>query len=78
MEGLGRNDWVWAKQCPGRCYGALNGGLPWQLQQLFMIKLLNEDGHFVVYWLALEHTTRPENSDDPNPVSKFLQVRNAP
>jgi hypothetical protein len=26
------NDWVWVKQCPGRCYGALNGHLPWQLQ----------------------------------------------
>jgi len=27
-----RNDWVWAKQRPGRCYGALNGSLPWQVQ----------------------------------------------
>jgi len=27
-----RNDWVWVKQHPGRSYGALNGGLPWQLQ----------------------------------------------
>jgi len=26
------NDWLWIKQCPGRCYGALNGRLPWQLQ----------------------------------------------
>jgi len=26
-----RNDWVWVKQCPGRCYGALNGRFPWQL-----------------------------------------------
>jgi len=24
-----RNDWVWVKQCPGRCYGQLNGRLPW-------------------------------------------------
>jgi len=34
-----RNDGVWAKQHPGRCYGMLNGHLPWQLQQLFKIKL---------------------------------------
>jgi len=27
-----RNDWVWVKQRPRRCYGALNGRLPWQLQ----------------------------------------------
>jgi len=25
------NDWVWVKHRPGRCYGALNGRLPWQL-----------------------------------------------
>jgi len=30
--GDGRNDWVWVKQRPGRCYGVLNGRLPWQLQ----------------------------------------------
>jgi len=27
-----RNDWVWVKRRPGRCYGALNGRLLWQLQ----------------------------------------------
>jgi len=27
-----QNDWVWVKQRLGRCYGALNGRLPWQLQ----------------------------------------------
>jgi hypothetical protein len=27
-----RNDWVLVKQRPGRCYGGLNGHLPWQLQ----------------------------------------------
>jgi hypothetical protein len=27
-----RNDWVWVKQHLGRCYGALYGRLPWQLQ----------------------------------------------
>jgi len=26
------NDWVWVKQCPGRCYGTLNGHHSWQLQ----------------------------------------------
>jgi len=44
-----RNDWVWVKQRPGRCYGALNGRLPWQLQRLFKIILQNEDGAFVEY-----------------------------
>jgi hypothetical protein len=38
-----RNDWVWVKQRPGRCYAALNGRLPWQLQRIFKIKLLNEN-----------------------------------
>jgi len=28
-----RNDWVWLKQRLGRCYGALNGRLLWQLHQ---------------------------------------------
>jgi hypothetical protein len=56
-----RNDWVWVKQCPGTCYGALSGHLPWQLQRLFQIKLLNENGAFVEYWLALALTTIPEN-----------------
>ena len=27
-----RNDWLWVKQHLGRCYGGLNGRLPWQLQ----------------------------------------------
>jgi hypothetical protein len=30
--GDGQSDWVWVKQRPRRCYGALNGRLPWQLQ----------------------------------------------
>jgi hypothetical protein len=42
-----RNDWVWVKQQPWRCYGMLNGRLPWQLQRLLKIKLQNEDGAFV-------------------------------
>jgi hypothetical protein len=72
------NDWVWVRQRPGRCYGALNGRLPWQLQRLFKIKLQNEDGAFVEYWLALALTTIPENSGNLDPVLKFVQVRQAP
>jgi len=55
-----------------------NGLLPWQLQRLFKIKLLNEDGTFVEYWLALSPTTRPENAGNLDLVSKFVQVRKAP
>jgi fumarate reductase subunit C len=73
-----RNDWVWVKQRLWRCYGALNGRLWWQLQRLFKIKLLNENGAFVEYWLALALTTIPENSGNLDPVSKFVQVRKAP
>jgi hypothetical protein len=73
-----RNDWVWVKPCPGRYYGELNGHLPWQLQRLFKIKLLNEDGSFVEYWLALALRTIPGNSGNLDPVSKFVQVRKAP
>jgi hypothetical protein len=72
------NDWVWVTQRPGKCYGALNGCLLWQLQQLFKIKLLNEDGAFVEYWWALALTTIPENSGNLDHVSKFVQVRNGP
>jgi hypothetical protein len=56
-----RNDQVWVKQRLWRYYDALNGRLPWQLQRLFKIKHLNEDGAFVEYWLALALTTIPEN-----------------
>jgi len=69
---------VWVKERPGRCYGALNGRLPWQLQRLFKIKLQNEDGAFIEYWLAVALTTIPENSGNWDPVSKFVQVRKAP
>jgi len=73
-----RNDWVWVKQRPGRCYGALNGRLPWQLQRLFKIKLQNEDGAFVEHWLAMALTTIPENSGNLDPISKSVHVRKAP
>jgi hypothetical protein len=56
----------------------LNGRLPWQLQQLFKIKLQNKDGVFIEYWLALVLTTLPENSGNLDPVTKFVQVRKAP
>ena len=69
---------MWVKQRPGRCYSALNGCLPSQLQRLFKIKLQNEDGAFVEYWLAMALTTIPENSGNLDPVSKFVQVRKAP
>jgi len=73
-----RNDWVWVKQCPVKCYGMLNGRLPWQLQRLLKIKLQNEDGAFIEYWLALALTTIPDNSGNLDPVSKFVQVRKPP
>jgi hypothetical protein len=42
------------------------------------MKLLNKNGAFIGYWLALALTTIPENSGNLDPVSKFVQVRNAP
>jgi hypothetical protein len=42
------------------------------------MKLLNEDGAFVEYWLALALTTRPQNSGNLDPVSKFVQVGTTP
>jgi hypothetical protein len=73
-----RKDWVWVKQRPERCYGALNGCLPWQLQPLFKTKLQNENGAVVEYLLALALSRVPENSGNLDPVSKFVQVRKAP
>ena len=73
-----RNDWVLVKQCPRRCSGVLNGRLPWQLQWLFKIKLLNKDGAFVEYWIALVFSTIPENSGTLDPVWEFVHVRKPP
>jgi hypothetical protein len=56
----------------------VKGRHPWQLQQLFIIKLQNKDGAFVEYWLALALTTTPENLGNLDPDSKFVQVRTAP
>jgi len=66
------------KATPRRCYGALNGRLPWQLQRLFKIELQHKDRAFVEYWLALALTTIPGNSGNLDPVSKFVQLRKAP
>jgi hypothetical protein len=66
------------KATPGEVYGALNRHLPWKLQPLFKIKLLNEDGAFIEYWLDLALTTIPENPGTLDPVSKFVQVRKEP
>jgi hypothetical protein len=56
----------------------LNGRFPWQLQPLFRITLLKEDGAFVEYWSALAITTIPENSANLDPISKFVELRKAP
>jgi hypothetical protein len=72
-----RNHWMWVKQCVGWCYGVLNGHLPWQLQLLFKITLLNKDAAFIVHWLSLTLTTICEIPSNLDPISKFEQVRNA-
>jgi hypothetical protein len=72
------NDCVCVKQRPERCYSALNGRLSWQLQRLFKIKLLNKDGAFAEYWLALALTTIPENAGNLCSVWTFVQVRKTP
>jgi len=69
---------VWVNQPPGRCCGELKGCLLWQVQRRFKIKLLNEDGAFVEYWLAMALTTTPGNWGNLDPVSKFVKVRTAP
>jgi hypothetical protein len=40
--------------------------------------LQNVNGAFVEYWLAPVLTTIPESWGNLDPVSKFVQVRNAP
>jgi len=69
---------VSVKQCPETCYSPLNGHHLWQQQRLFIIKLQNEDGALIEYWLALALTTMTENSGNLDPVSKFVQETNAP
>jgi hypothetical protein len=66
---------MWVKQCVGWCYGVLNGHLPWQLQLLFKITLLNKDAAFIVHWLTLTLTTIREIPSNLDPISKFEQVR---
>jgi hypothetical protein len=41
------------------------------------MKLQNQDGAFIEYWLALVLTTIPENSGNLDLVSRFVQVRKA-
>ena len=53
----------------------VNGRLPWQLQRLFKINLLHEDGAFVEYWFVLALTRIPDNAGNLDPISKFVQVR---
>jgi hypothetical protein len=48
-----------------------------QLQPVFKIKILNKNAAAVESWLALVHTTIPENSSNLNHVLKFVHVRNA-
>jgi hypothetical protein len=72
------NNWVSVKEHAGRYYGALNGHLPLHLQLLFKMKLINEDGTFVQYWLALALATIPENSGNLDPILKCQQMRNVP
>ena len=69
---------MWVKQHTGRCYGAQNVRVLWQLQRLFKIKLQIEDGAFVEDWIALPLTTILENSGNLDPVSNFVQVRKGP
>jgi len=68
---------VWLKKHPGRCYGALNCFLPWQLQLPVKIKLLNTDGAFVEYRLALAFTIVHGTSCKSDHISNFIQVRKA-
>jgi hypothetical protein len=49
-----QNDLVGLKQRPGTCYSVLIGCLPWQLQRIFKIMSLNEDGAFIEFQLSLE------------------------
>jgi len=74
----GQNNWVWVKQHQGRCYGAINGRLLWQLQRRFKIKLQNEDGTFIEYSLALVLTTIPGNLGNLDPVLQCVQVGKVP
>jgi hypothetical protein len=73
-----RNNWVWVMKRLVRCCGAPNGCLAWQLQRLFKIQLLDEDGAFIECWLAQALTPIPQNLGTLDPVSKFVLVRKAP
>jgi len=76
--GDGRNERVWVMQCPGRCCGAQNGQLTWQLRQLVKVKVLNKTGAVVESRLSLAFTTIHQTWGDFDPVLKFVQVRIPP
>jgi len=48
------------------------------MQQLFKIKLLNNVGSCVENRIDVALATIPENSDNLNPIWKFVCLRNAP
>ena len=49
----------------------------WQLPQLLIITLQTKDGDFIEYSLAVALTIIPEYSCNLDPVSIFVQLRNA-
>jgi len=71
------NAWLFVKQSLGRCYFALNGHLPCQMHWLFKIKLLNDHGAFIEYWLALPLPTIHASSGNLDPVSKDVEASTA-
>ena len=73
MEGLGVG-----KATPGKVLGRAEWTSPVATATTIQIKLLNEDGTFIEYWLALVLTPLPENSGNLDPGLKFVQVRIAP
>ena len=75
----GSTEWLgMGKAMPWEVLRRAGWCLTWQLQWLFKIKLLNEDGAFVEYWWSLALTTIPEHSRNFDPISKFVPVRIAP
>jgi hypothetical protein len=65
------------KATPGEVLWRAEWASPVATARTIQNQLLNEDGAFVQYWLALGLTTIPENSSNLDPVSKFVEVRKA-
>jgi hypothetical protein len=79
MARRGPTEWLregWARL--GTCCIALNGSLLCQQQEQWKIKLLNENGALVEYWLAVVLTTIPGNSGNVDPVSTFVETTKSP